>query len=182
MWRGATFRRASICSGRKLLTPTVRITPFFVQEKQRFRRLFDRRFRVRPMDLIKIDPVGPQAAQALLDFLQDPLARCVAPPHAPSRVPLESGFCRDYHPVSVAGFREGFSDDFFRPAEPVEGGRVDQVPRSMARSRASATSDSSIPSHIHPLVPIPIRETSSSDVPRRAYCLAIPPLAALFSN
>jgi len=49
---------------------------------QRLHGLLDRRVRIKAMDLIQIDVLGPQARQGRVDLLQDRLARQALPARA----------------------------------------------------------------------------------------------------
>ncbi len=86
-------------------------------------RLFDFDRRIGPVDLVQVDVVGAEAAQALLDFVADPAAGVALPVHAFAHLAVHFG--REHHVVAAALQR--LADDLLRLALRVHVGGVDEV-------------------------------------------------------
>ncbi|HEY5294483.1 MAG TPA: hypothetical protein VIJ70_03310 [Gaiellaceae bacterium] len=83
------------------------------------------------MDLVEVDPVGLQAAQAVLDLLHDPAAR--VPAHVRISVVHRAVHLGREHDGVAAPF-EGLADDLLRLAARVDVGRVDEVDACVERA------------------------------------------------
>jgi hypothetical protein len=91
---------------------------------ERRERLLDVGVRMRPVDLVEVDPVGPQPAQRVLDRADDPSARRALPVGIVAHRAVELGREDD---VVAAPARERLGDDLLGLALPVHVGGVDEV-------------------------------------------------------
>ena len=76
------------------------------------------------MDLVEVDPVGLQAAQAVLDGLDDPAARVAPVVRVVAHLAVH--LAGEHDPVALAA-GEGLADDLLRLALRVHVGGVDEV-------------------------------------------------------
>ena len=90
------------------------------------------------MDLVKINPVGLQPAQAVLDFTDDPAARVSTLVRVAALLPgahvHRSVELRGHNDVVPPTTRQRFADDLLRLAEGVHVGGVNEVDPSIQRS------------------------------------------------
>ena len=101
-----------------------RTFPDFTRSSQRAQRFLDRRFRIGPVQLIEIDPIGVEPSQARFDRLHDVAARCAA--QRAGGVHRQAEFGRQ-HDVLAPGAEE-LSQDFLGAAlVAVDVGGVDQA-------------------------------------------------------
>src|SRR6266516_4372320 len=88
-----------------------------------FGGLVDRYQRIGPVNLIDVDVIGLQSPQRVLYFTQDP--RSTRFPKNFVAGPLEADL-RGHDDVRPDAL-QGFADDLFRPAEPIDGRGIDHI-------------------------------------------------------
>jgi hypothetical protein len=89
-----------------------------------FRGLRDGSARIGPMHLVKIDHVGLQAPQRILDLLHYPHPAAVTERRAVA--PIEADLGRDDGAFPAAILRQGLAENLFGPAEAVDRRGVEQ--------------------------------------------------------
>ena len=116
-WRATA---ADISQARKLLVPVARTRPTRDEVVERPERLLDRRGAVGPVELVEVDAVGAEAAEARFARGDDVVVRQRAGPPRP-----EADLGGDEHVVAPVADRG--AEDLLRLPERVHVGGVDQV-------------------------------------------------------
>src|SRR5262249_36744847 len=91
---------------------------------ERAQRLVDVGLELGPMDLVEVDPVGAEAAQAVVDLVRDPAARVPVLVRVVAHLPLHLG---GEHGAVPAPARERLTDDVLRLPARVHVCGVDEV-------------------------------------------------------
>ena len=87
----------------------------------------------RPVNLVQIDALRLQTAEALFDLPANRL-RIEAVPRISRRVPHEAALREHVRPVAARDIAQCLPDDFLRMAEPVDRGRVNPVETPIDRA------------------------------------------------
>ena len=99
---------------------------------ERPHRLFDRRHRIHAVDLVEVDIVGTQPAQAGLDRIHDMPARGAAVIGPVAHLPQNLG--RQHHVgARPAGIAHGGAGDLFRKSARIDIGGVDEIDAPIQR-------------------------------------------------
>jgi len=147
---------------------------------KRLHRLLDRHPGVKPVNLVQVDVLRPEAAQGLVQLLNNCLARQARATRAVMH--REEDLRRQDHVLATAVFLDRPSDDLLREAEPVRASGIPQVTASSTAWRKIGAAASSSSAHgfqpfatsPKPMHPSPIRDTFSPDRPRVTYCITAP--------
>ncbi len=157
--QGCRFAKSIHLFGRIIAHPDAANLSCLLKFEQRFRRLRYRNTRVRPMHLINIDIVGSEPFQRVIDFLANPfLCRVTDNLIIP---PFQTDFgCNDNF-ISIAVSSNGLPYNFFRPAESVDGSRVNQIDPFVQCSMDGANRLSFVAPAPHPTANGPSAQTNA---------------------
>ena len=98
---------------------------------ERGERFFDRRFVIPAMDLVEVDVVGAEAAEAVVDFGEDRFAREAGAVRVGPHAAVDLG--GEHDRIARGHFLEQLADDFFAGAIGVDVGGVEEVDAGVER-------------------------------------------------